>query len=270
MKLVALHDKVEIEGFVRRNPFLHIYSLGDLDDFFWPGTVWYALKDGKEIKQILLMYVPLKLPSLQALTEEPEEMSDLLGAASHLLPRRFYAHLSEGLANALEDEYQVNRHGIFHKMALTEPSQLQTIDTSEVVSLTTADLPDLERLYSISYPGNWFDRRMLETGQYYGMRRGAGLVGVAGVHVYSEKYRVAALGNVATHPDYRGRGIATTICAKLCKSLLQKADHVGLNVKAENTYAIRAYERLGFKRIATYEECTLSLPDTNHNINARP
>lgn len=263
MKLVALHDKAEIEAFVRRNPFLHIYSLGDLDDFFWPSTVWYALKHGKEIKQLLLMYVPLTLPSVQALTEEPEEMCELLRAASHLLPKRFYAHLSEGLAHALEDDYHIACHGIFYKMALIEPSSLDTIDTSEVVSLTTSDLPDLERLYSVSYPGNWFDRRMLETGQYYGMRRGGELVGVAGVHVYSEKYRVAALGNVATHPDFRGRGISTAVCAKLCQSLLQKADHIGLNVRAENTYAIRAYERLGFKRIATYEECTLSLPYTN-------
>ena len=46
MSLVCLHDKAVIEGFLRRNPLLHIYPLGDLDDFFWPHTTWYGLQDG--------------------------------------------------------------------------------------------------------------------------------------------------------------------------------------------------------------------------------
>jgi predicted GNAT family acetyltransferase len=78
---------------------------------------------------------------------------------------------------------------------------------------------------------------------------------VAGVHVYSEPYRVAALGNVATHTAHRGQGLATTAVAALCRNLLGTVDHVGLNVAADNTAAIRCYQRLGFRIIATYEEC---------------
>ena len=35
------------------------------------------------------------------------------------------------------------------------------------------------------------------------------LVAVAGTHLVSDTYGVAAIGNVFTHPDYRGRGYAT-------------------------------------------------------------
>ena len=118
---------------------------------------------------------------------------------------------------------------------------------------------ELEALYNVSYPGNWFDPRMLETGCYYGIRNGRSLVCVAGIHVYSPRYRVAVLGNVTTHPDFRGRGLGTAACAILCKELLREVDHVGLNVKADNSSAIACYERLGFERIATYEEYSLEL-----------
>ncbi|MFL5704574.1 MAG: GNAT family N-acetyltransferase [Ktedonobacteraceae bacterium] len=120
--------------------------------------------------------------------------------------------------------------------------------------MTVADLDELETFYADSYPGNWFDPRMLETGCYYGLRRNKQLASVAGIHVYSPRYKVAVLGNVTTHPDYRGQGLATAVCAKLCQALLRTVDYVGLNVKTDNLSAIKCYERLGFAPIATYEE----------------
>src|SRR5262249_59681854 len=35
MPIVSLHDRERIEPVLRRNVFLRIYALGDLDDFFW-------------------------------------------------------------------------------------------------------------------------------------------------------------------------------------------------------------------------------------------
>jgi ribosomal protein S18 acetylase RimI-like enzyme len=259
VKLVSLHSKEEIEGFLRRNTFLNIYSIGDLDDFFWGSTVWYALKD-EEIRELLLMYTGLGVPTLLALTGEPGgPVVQILRAVRHLLPRRFYAHFSEGLSSALAGEYHVQSHGTFHKMALTDTSQMSDVDTSEVVRLTAADLGEIYELYEVSYPGNWFDPRMLETGHYYGLRRDDRLLAAAGVHVYSPTYRVAAIGNVTTHPHFRGRGLATAVCARLCTALLQAVDHIGLNVKSDNASAIASYERLGFERIAVYEECSAEL-----------
>ncbi|MHC4596471.1 MAG: GNAT family N-acetyltransferase [Planctomycetota bacterium] len=95
---------------------------------------------------------------------------------------------------------------------------------------------------------------MLETKRYFGIRQSGELISAAGVHVYSHRYQVATLGNIATHPKYRGKGYGTTVVAKVCKSLLCEIDHIGLNVKADNTSAIRCYERLGFQVIDSYGE----------------
>jgi predicted GNAT family acetyltransferase len=67
------------------------------------------------------------------------------------------------------------------------------------------------------------------------------------------------LGNIATHPDYRGRGYGRIAAAKVCKSLLNEIDDIGLNVKADNTSAIRSYEKLGFKAIGSFGEFDVEL-----------
>lgn len=260
MKTICIHDRDSIEAFLRHNTFLHLYSLGDLDDFFWHYTTWYALIEQQQIQQIVLLYTGTSLPVLLGLTQElTNSMKELLRSIAHLLPKRFYAHLSGDVVSVFADDYHIESHGLHDKMALTNISCLDAVDTSNVIALTQSDLGDLKELYRVSYPGNWFEPRMLATGYYYGLRCGNNLVSVAGVHVYSKHYKVAALGNITTHPKFRGQGLAKVVCAKLCQALLQTVDRIGLNVKADNKSAIACYSKLGFEPIATYEEYSLEL-----------
>jgi predicted GNAT family acetyltransferase len=99
---------------------------------------------------------------------------------------------------------------------------------------------------------------MLEPGQYLGTFAGDEIVAVAGVHVYSERYRVAALGNVSTHSRHRGRGLGTAVTAALCRRLLGRVDRIGLNVKADNAAGRRCHEKLGFEVRAPYEEVAVA------------
>jgi ribosomal protein S18 acetylase RimI-like enzyme len=256
--VICLHTKKDVEEFCRKNPFLHLYSIGDLDDFFWPHTIWFALQNAGQVRQLVLFYTDLtmRIPALLALAESPVElMRELLGALLPVLPRRFYAHLSENTANVFADDYRVESHGRFHKMGLIDDSLLAAVDATEAVALTVADTPELLALYGASYPGNWFVPRMLQTGFYFGVRRGGKLLSVAGVHVYSPPYRVAALGNITTRPDVRGKGLATLATARLCQELRRAGiESIGLNVKAENRSAVACYERLGFQHVADYGE----------------
>ncbi len=193
-----------------------------------------------------------------AIGENLSSMRHLLQSAMHLLPRSFYAHLSGDLSTVLTTQYRLDSYGLHYKMALVDASRLELIDTSEVIQLTETDLEELQTLYRVSYPGNFFDPRMLETGHFYGIRHDAMLVSVAGVHVYSPRYKVGVVGNVTTHPAYRGKGLGTAVCARLCRELLRTVEHIGLNVKADNAAAIASYKRLGFEVVGEYEEALLS------------
>lgn len=257
MKVICLHDKTKVESFLLKDVFLHLYSLGDLDDFFWPYTTWYALQENAEVRAIALIYTGQPLPTLLALSRPGPAMQELLRSIVYLLPRRFYAHLSPGLEGLLEDDYRIHPHGPHYRMALKDTAALLEVDCAGVVRLGRQDLDDILRLYGSSYPDNWFDPRMLQSGQYFGLRRGQELVAVAGIHVYSERYGVAALGNIATHPERRRRGYARLVTARLCQSLCERVDHIGLNVKADNRAAVSLYRGLGLEVVAAYGEFLL-------------
>ena len=259
MEMYALHDKAQIEAFLRKNVYLNIYSIGDLDDFFWHNTVWYASKDGDDIRAIVMLYAMPPIPTLHAMCERHDPMAELIRSISHLLPGRFHAHLSPGLAEVFAERASVESSEKNYKMALADKSRLDEVDCSQVVPLTVDDLDQMLRLYEDAYPGNWFDPRMLETGQYFGVRKENRLVSAAGVHVYSQEYKVASLGNVVTHPDYRASGHAKSTTARLCQSLAETVDHIGLNVKADNAAAMSLYEALGFKIVAPYYECMIAM-----------
>ena len=261
METCALHDKGEIEAFLRKNVYLHIYSIGDLDDFFWHKTIWYGSKTSDQIQAIAMLYTEPPLPTLHAMGEQHEPIAELIRSIFHLLPGRFHAHLSPGLCRRLSPRWQPEALTRCQKMFLTRPERVAGIETDDVERLSPADLPQLQAFFAIAYPDNWFDPRMLETGQYFGIRRDGNLQSVAGIHVYSRRYRVAALGNIATVPGARGLGLAGRVTARLCRSLLADVDAIGLNVHADNRAAIACYRRLGFDVIASYEEVRLNACD---------
>jgi ribosomal protein S18 acetylase RimI-like enzyme len=255
MRTVCLHDRAVIAAFLRQHAEQRLYELGDLDDFFWPSTTWYALVDGDQILEVALAYNAGDLLVVLAHTSTSDEyIRILLHSIRHLLPRRLYAHIGLGLGDVFAG-YTPESHGIHDRMTLRDPRLLATIDTTGTVQLHADDQAELQAFYAASYPGNWFDPRMLETNQYYGYREDGRLLSVAGIHVYAPSLGVAALGNITTHPSARGRGLATRVTARLCQELLKTVDLVGLNVRADNLAAIACYQRLGFVQVSQFEEC---------------
>ena len=259
MGVVELRDRDVIAAFCRRRPAVHAYSLGDLDDFFWPHTHWLGWERDGQLEQLVLLYDEPETPVLLALAEEPAtSMADLLGTAADGLPAEIYAHITPELMPALAGYTPTAPPAEHRKLGLVDPSRLDGYPDG-AVPLGPEDLDEILAFYARAYPGTWFEPRMLETRRYVGLRDETGLVCVAGVHVWSPEWRVAALGNVATLPEARGRGLATAACASLCRMLLDDGiDTISLNVRADNVAAIGAYGKLGFAHAADYVEVPLS------------
>jgi ribosomal protein S18 acetylase RimI-like enzyme len=261
MTVVELRDRDVIAGFCRRRPAVHAYELGDLDDFFWPHTRWLGWRPDGRLEQLALLYDEPDPPVLLAFAEEPGHgMVDLLRSVAAELPGRLYAHLSPTLVDALSPVVVPSAEPVAHcKLGLVDPTALERYDTNEAELLAPSQLVEVDRFYRHAYPGTWFQARMLETGRYVGIRRDGELACVAGIHVWSPTWGVAALGNVATLPALRGAGLATAACARLCRVLLDDGiDVVSLNVRTDNAAAIRAYEKLGFAHAADYVEVPLT------------
>lgn len=262
MRGSEVRDKTLIEAALRRDVGRHVYHLGDLDDEFFPYTRWFATFDGREIDQLALFFDRYAPPILLALTENVGRMVEMLRDMGDLFPGRMHAHLSPGVVDALRPEFEPLSVAPHLRMQLTKPEALRDINPADTSRLTSDDLPALRALYEDVYAGeeagaNVFHELMLDLGPYYGVYQGRDLIAVAGVHVCSAERGVAAVANVATHPQQRGRGLAQRVTAAVCRELLPIAETIGLNVRADNGPALAAYRRLGFDTVFEYEEMDL-------------
>jgi ribosomal protein S18 acetylase RimI-like enzyme len=247
-------DKNEIYSFLSKNPDLNLYTIGDLDDFYWPHTTWFAVYDKNEIQAIALLYSGIS-PSTFLLFNDKASYysSELIKYVKPHLPYKFNVHLSQGLIDLFGRNNIIEDYGQNYRMILTRDPE--NIPGDNIRNLKMSDLDNIYNLYNKSYPFNWFDRRMLETGKYFGYYNEGMLVGIAGIHVYSGHYGIAALGNIATHPDFRGRRIAYKLTSYLCNDLKKTINIIGLNVKTDNLPAIKCYENIGFEIRSTFDEC---------------
>lgn len=122
--------------------------------------------------------------------------------------------------------------------------------------LAREDCSELERLFASGDGGGIaFAPFQLDNGFFRGIRRDGELVAAAGVQVVSCKEGVAAIGNIFTHPEFRGQGLAQVVTSAVVGALKAAGiQDIGLNVVDSNTAAVRAYERIGFRTRFRYYE----------------
>lgn len=256
-RIREIRDRAVLLEALARSRDLHIYGIGDLEEPFFSRSRFFVQDSDGAISSVAVLYAGGDPPTLLALSDASElsELSDLVAGLGPRLPDRIYAHLSPGAEAALERTHRLSSHGEHLKMHLADVGAVESCDTDGEALLGDADLAAAQELYAVSYPGNWFDPRMLSTGCYRGISEAGSLVCVAGVHVVSRRHGVAALGNIATHPSHRGRGLARRATAAVCQALLQEGVRsIGLNVHVDNAAAIACYRGLGFETVARYGE----------------
>lgn len=255
-----IRDRDRIERFLRRDTSTHIYPLADLDPFFWAGTTWYAAIQQGELRAICLVLEKLSIPIVYSIAStHPKANLELVEAIRDRLPDRFFANLSPQFATLFDADHTIESERIFHKMVLMRLRSPAAID-ARIDRLSLEDMDELRSFYADhAYAIGETDQRFLETymlemGPYFGIREGGSLICAGGVHLVSDRYRVAALGNIATRPDQRNRGLGRAISEAICRALHDRVDSIGLNVMASNSAAIHCYESLGFERCASYFE----------------
>jgi predicted GNAT family acetyltransferase len=75
---------------------------------------------------------------------------------------------------------------------------------------------------------------------------------IAKANTSAESFTRRQIGGVYVHPDYRGRGIATRLCAELIRGLFTPGRGVSLFVKKRNSAARSVYRRIGFEVLSDY------------------
>lgn len=254
--LLFTTDKKRLHKFFQADPVLYSYHIGDLDDFYFDHCQWAVCYGAKPIiTETILIYHGLATPSVIAFGQT-EQFGLLLNELISILPGKFYCHFQQPYSEIFKQQYKETPLGTHMKMRLDHPDKLSIYSKSDraITRLDSLHETALRDLYAKAYPGNYFDPFMLASGKYLGWFEDDQLAAVAGVHVHSDEYKIAVLGNITTDPEFRGRGLATRLTGALCHELVAENKLVCLNVKTDNTFAIKCYENLGFVKVHEYEE----------------
>ena len=114
----------------------------------------------------------------------------------------------------------------------------------EVEGLSISHVDEMLALVELTKPGP-FLRRTPELGTYLGIHEAGQLVAMAGERL--RPFGHIEISAVCTHPEYRGRGYASSLVSALIQKIIGQGEIPFLHVRRENAGAIRVYEKLGFK-----------------------
>lgn len=253
-------DRARLRAFLERDRLFAAYAICDLEDREFGRTRWGAAWSGDELIAVVLEYGGLSPQPLFVLGE-PAGIERILADLIH--PRAAYVAALPAQLPAVATQYRLDSGPPMVRMwvdrALFRP--LPADDSGTVLGpvpgaperLTSAHIGELNRLYQLGF-ASWLPASTISDGVYYGIRVDGRLVSAAGTHVISPTARLAVVGNVLTHAEYRGRGFATAVTGAVTAELLRSCDQVVLNVRSDNPPALAAYRHLGYQEHVRFEE----------------
>jgi RimJ/RimL family protein N-acetyltransferase len=241
-------DRAVLQAFLETDRLFAAYALCDLDDREFMRTRWgIATVDGRPVA-VVLQYTGYS-PQPIFVMGENAGIEAILGSV--IKPRAAYVACRTEALPAIETHYRIDP-GPQMVRQWTDRAHFRPYP-ADVQRLLPVEIGELNRLYQLGF-ASWLPASAIADGLYYGIRAGSRLVSAAGTHVISATARMAVVGNVMTHTDYRGRGYATAVTSAVTSELLRFCDQVVLNVRADNPPALAAYRRLGYQDYTLFEE----------------
>ncbi len=246
-----LADRGAIRSLLLPDRAYAAYALAQLDPRLFRLADWYAAS-GPEGAALVLHSRGGLGRALFALGH-PEAVDAVLSL--HPGSRFSFGSLRPEHRPVLEKYFIFTRPQTMLRMSVS-PAVFTRLE-GEAVRLTGRDIGAVNRLYATESGSSAYQPRHIEDGVYFGVFIDNFLISIAGTHVVSPSEGVAVVGNVFTHPMYRGQGLATIATSATTAELLQRCPLVALTVEKENDAAVRVYQRLGYQTQCTLHETPL-------------
>ena len=241
-------DRPLLRAFLEQDRLYAAYAICDLEEREFQQTRWGLAWDGDAPVALVLEHngpTPQPLFVMGRLDGIEVVLRDLIR------PRVAFLAAPSAVLPAVATSYRVDPGPSMVRMWV-DRERFRPYPAT-VQRLLPVEIGDLNRLYQLGF-GSWLPASTIADGVYYGLRVNGLLVAAAGTHVISRTARLAVVGNVLTHADFRGRGFATAVTGAVTAELLRSCDQVVLNVRADNPPALAAYRRLGYAEHVLFEE----------------
>jgi RimJ/RimL family protein N-acetyltransferase len=210
-----LDDRAQILSYLETDRLYAAYAIGDLEPGMCEQSTWAGAERAGELEALALLFRGIAPPAL-VLMGNTDDLQAIL--TDTLRPERAYL--------ACRPEHLSMTHELYVWEEMTpmwrmvwQAGRFQPV-SGATIHLSAAHAGQLTALYALG-PGNAFDAAQIKGGAFFGVFAGDQLVAAAGTHLVSPTYGVAAVGNVFTHPDYRGRGYGTATIRATVTELLR-------------------------------------------------
>lgn len=240
-------DFATIRRILAVDPVWSAYALADLQPAFLPYTHW-SIGQSAAGEGLALLFTALTPPIL--LTVGPA--AAVAGALAQAeLPAQVFISAQEAHYPALAAWYDFgDRIHPMWRMTPKEKDQVSLPKLKALVRLSPTHGEQLKALYSQGgeFAPSFFDPYQLQDGVYFGVTGETGeLLAAGGTHILARQEGVAAIGNMYTRPDQRGKGYAGAVFQAIVATLQAEGfTNIFLNVDQRNTTARKLYERYGF------------------------
>jgi ribosomal protein S18 acetylase RimI-like enzyme len=250
----------EIRFILNTDPTWSAYAIGDLMPDYAAYSRW-SIGGGTNGKGLTLLFSRLSPSALFAMGDPKGVAMAIVGSE---LPKEVYLLLRREHLEVVSRYYtlpQANTRQM-HRMVLvseTMPAETEGLPVGfKIDALSLHDADRVSKLYAQGgpYAPDAFAPYQVADGTYFGVVDAQGeVLASGGTHVVDWKTGVAAIGNLYTHPQYRGRGFGQAILRAVLHALLEGGVHlIVLNVDERNLTAKRLYERNGFRVHCPYIE----------------
>jgi ribosomal protein S18 acetylase RimI-like enzyme len=248
MKVVKLVDTTQNLAYLETDRLYAAYAIGDLEPALFAHCEWCGTEQDGRLQALALHYSGLGFP-IVFLMGEADGLRTIFEDAPRV-EQAYFTCRQEHLG-VMQGFYNWEPIPMWRMVLQTD--RFQSVD-GDCVPLTRDHAKQLAVLYACG-EGNAFDPKQVPGGAFHGVFENGRLVAAAGTHLISPTYGVAAVGNIFTHPDFRGRGCATAATSAVVTELLSRGMRdIVLNVNQKNETAIRIYKRLGFERYCPFFE----------------
>lgn len=240
----SLNDPAQIRRILEgRRPYA-AYALGQMEpQLFRQADWWFATS---AVNQGLMLHSRGGLGNATFAMGEVGALDALMRV--HPGPRRTFLTCEPHHLEVMLRHFDLDQRQTMIRMHVTGAT-FRPID-GPVRRLVGGDVRAINRLYRTEGVPSFYSSRQIEDAVYFGVERDGALIAVAGTHVISQASAIAVVGNVYTHPRYRGQRFAQCTTGAVTEQLLGFCHDVVLSVDPTNTPAVRAYERLGYTEAA--------------------
>jgi ribosomal protein S18 acetylase RimI-like enzyme len=246
-----------IQPILSRDRAWALYALGDLSPRHFPQTTWYINN-----QNLVLIYRGADPPILFAMGE-PEALRIIL---ADVREPALSLSVCENVLPILLEFYKVSSLVPMRRMLAHIEPVVEPLPNLPMRRLSSGDEPAVRALFQdgalAGEAPDFFLPWMLSEGVFFGLWNQGQLIAVAGTHLVSAEEQVAAVGNIYTRRDQRGRGYGTAVTIAVTHALRNMGmTTIGLNVKRENAAALRAYQKAGYRFFCDFLEGIITRTD---------